>query len=109
MYDDAKISELFAELAQGEKRPVQVFADMKDYFSEQAWENPRAIVGARRQLLTVPCDYTSWCLVCTLGRCLVILSVAKDLRAEHDNRRWLHSLPRCFTSFSMTSADRFTT
>ncbi|MCX5644542.1 MAG: ferritin family protein [Phycisphaerae bacterium] len=38
MYDDAKISKLFAELAQWEKRHVQVFADMKDYFSEQAWE-----------------------------------------------------------------------
>jgi rubrerythrin len=38
MHNDAKISKLFAELAQWEKRHVQVFADMKDYFAEQAWE-----------------------------------------------------------------------
>jgi rubrerythrin len=38
MCNDAKIGKLFAELAQWEKRHVQVFADMKDYFAEQAWE-----------------------------------------------------------------------
>ena len=38
MYNDAKISKLFAELAQWEKRHIQVFADMKDRFTEQAWE-----------------------------------------------------------------------
>lgn len=38
MYNDAKISKLFAELAQWEKRHIQVFAEMKDRFSEQRWE-----------------------------------------------------------------------
>ena len=38
MYNDPSMSKLFSELAQWEKRHVQVFADMKDHFSEQAWE-----------------------------------------------------------------------
>jgi hypothetical protein len=40
-------------------------------------------------------------------RDLVILSVAKDFRAEHDDKRWSHSLPRCFTLFSMIDAGSF--
>jgi rubrerythrin len=38
MYDDPALSKLFSELAQWEKRHVQVFADMKEQFPEQAWE-----------------------------------------------------------------------
>jgi rubrerythrin len=41
MYDDPAIGKLFSELAQWEKRHAQVFADMKDHFSEQAWERGR--------------------------------------------------------------------
>jgi rubrerythrin len=38
MYDDAKISKLFSELAQWEKRHIQVFADMKESLSQGAWQ-----------------------------------------------------------------------
>ncbi len=38
MYHDPALSKLFSELAQWEKRHVQVFAEMKDQFSEHAWE-----------------------------------------------------------------------
>ena len=37
MYNDPALSKLFSELAQWEKRHVQVFAEMKDQFPEQAW------------------------------------------------------------------------
>jgi rubrerythrin len=37
MYKDAKISKLFSELAQWEKRHVEVFAEMKKRLSQQAW------------------------------------------------------------------------
>jgi rubrerythrin len=37
LYNDPALSKLFSELAQWEKRHVQVFADMKDQFPEQAW------------------------------------------------------------------------
>jgi rubrerythrin len=45
MYDDPSINRLFSELAQWEERHVQVFADMKDHFSEQAWELGRFDLG----------------------------------------------------------------
>jgi len=38
IYDDPVLSKLFSELAQWEKRHIQVFAEMKDRFSGQAWE-----------------------------------------------------------------------
>jgi rubrerythrin len=38
MYDDPALSKLFSKLGQWEKRHIQVFADMKEQFSEQAWE-----------------------------------------------------------------------
>ena len=38
LYHDPALSKLFSELAQWEKRHVQVFAQMKDQFPEQAWE-----------------------------------------------------------------------
>jgi rubrerythrin len=38
MYNDPSLSKLFSELAQWEKRHVEVFADMKNQFPEQAWE-----------------------------------------------------------------------
>jgi rubrerythrin len=38
IYHDPALNKLFSELAQWEKRHVQVFADMKDQFPEQAWE-----------------------------------------------------------------------
>jgi len=38
MYDDPVLSKLFSELAQWEKRHIEVFAGMKDQFPEQAWE-----------------------------------------------------------------------
>lgn len=41
MYHDAKISKLFADLAQWEKRHIQVFEEMKDHFSERTWEGGR--------------------------------------------------------------------
>ena len=41
MYHDPRLSKLFSELAQWEKRHVQVFVDMKDRFSEQTWEGRR--------------------------------------------------------------------
>ena len=41
MYKDPAIRKLFSELAQWEKRHVQVLADMKDHFSEQAGERGR--------------------------------------------------------------------
>jgi len=41
LYHDPSISKLFSELAQWEKRHVQVFAQMKDRFSEQGWEAGR--------------------------------------------------------------------
>jgi rubrerythrin len=37
MYDDAKISKLFSELAQWEKRHAEVFAEMKERLSQQSW------------------------------------------------------------------------
>jgi rubrerythrin len=37
MYEDAKISKLFSDLAQWEKRHVEVFAEMKKRLSQQAW------------------------------------------------------------------------
>ena len=36
--NDPALSKLFSELAQWEKRHIQVFAQMKDQFPEQAWE-----------------------------------------------------------------------
>lgn len=36
--DDARTCKLFAELAQWEKRHVQIFAEMKDALSERTWE-----------------------------------------------------------------------
>lgn len=41
LYRDPSISKLFSELAQWEKRHIQVFADMKGGFSEQAWDAAR--------------------------------------------------------------------
>jgi rubrerythrin len=41
MYDDPSLSKLFTELALWEKRHIQVFAEMKDRFSGQAWEGGR--------------------------------------------------------------------
>jgi rubrerythrin len=38
LYHDPTLSKLFSELAQWEKRHIQVFADMKNQFPEQAWE-----------------------------------------------------------------------
>jgi rubrerythrin len=38
MYDDPALGKLFSELAQWEKRHVQVFAEMKDQFPEQVLE-----------------------------------------------------------------------
>jgi rubrerythrin len=38
MYNEPALSKLFSELAQWEKRHVQVFAEMKEQFPEQAWE-----------------------------------------------------------------------
>jgi rubrerythrin len=37
MYQDPKISKLFSDLAQWEKRHVEVFAEMKKRLSEQVW------------------------------------------------------------------------
>lgn len=37
MYGDAKISKLFSDLAQWEKRHVEVFAEMKERLSKQSW------------------------------------------------------------------------
>lgn len=37
MYDDVKISRLFSELAQWEKRHVEVFVEMKKRLSQQSW------------------------------------------------------------------------
>lgn len=37
MYKDLKISKLFSDLAQWEKRHVEVFAEMKKRLSQQAW------------------------------------------------------------------------
>lgn len=37
MYDDVKLSRLFSELAQWEKRHVEVFAEMKARLSQQSW------------------------------------------------------------------------
>lgn len=37
MYDDAKICKLFSELAQWEKRHIEVFAEMKERLSKQSW------------------------------------------------------------------------
>ena len=37
MYQDPKISKLFSDLAQWEKRHVEVFAQMKKRLSQQAW------------------------------------------------------------------------
>ncbi len=36
--DDPQISRIFNELAQWEMRHVQIFAEMKEYLSEKAWE-----------------------------------------------------------------------
>jgi rubrerythrin len=41
LYRDPSMSKLFSELAQWEKRHIQVFADMKGRFPEQAWEMGR--------------------------------------------------------------------
>ncbi len=38
MCDDPRICKLFSELAQWEKRHVQVFAEMKEHLSERIWE-----------------------------------------------------------------------
>ncbi len=38
MYPDPSLSKLFSELAQWEKRHIQVFAEMRDRLSGQAWE-----------------------------------------------------------------------
>ena len=37
MYEDVKISKLFSELAQWEKRHVEIFAEMKERLSQQSW------------------------------------------------------------------------
>ncbi len=37
MYSDPKISKLFSELAQWEKRHIEAFAEMKARLSEQSW------------------------------------------------------------------------
>jgi rubrerythrin len=42
LYNDPALSKLFSELAQWEKRHIQVFADMKNQFPEQAWEQGSA-------------------------------------------------------------------
>jgi rubrerythrin len=41
MYNDPSISKLFSGLAQWEEGHLQVFADMREHFSEQAWERGR--------------------------------------------------------------------
>jgi rubrerythrin len=38
LYDDPSLAKLFSELAQWEKRHIQVFADMKNQFAAQTWE-----------------------------------------------------------------------
>jgi rubrerythrin len=38
MFNDPSLSKLFSELAQWEKRHVQVFAEMKERFTMPAWE-----------------------------------------------------------------------
>ncbi|MCL5280658.1 MAG: ferritin family protein [Planctomycetes bacterium] len=38
LYNDPALNKLFSELAQWEKRHIQVFVDMKNQFPEQAWE-----------------------------------------------------------------------
>ncbi len=38
MYNDPSLNKLFSQLAEWEKRHIQVFADMKNQFPEQAWE-----------------------------------------------------------------------
>lgn len=38
MYDDPSLSKLFSELAHWEKGHIQVFAEMKDQFAQQTWE-----------------------------------------------------------------------
>jgi len=38
MYQDPRISRLFSELAQWEKRHIEVFAGMKQRLSDQSWE-----------------------------------------------------------------------
>lgn len=45
MYHDPSMSKLFSELAQWEKRHVQVFAQMKDRFAEQGGEGGRFDLG----------------------------------------------------------------
>ncbi|HSW00673.1 MAG TPA: ferritin family protein [Sedimentisphaerales bacterium] len=37
MYEDARISKLFSDLAQWEKRHIEVFAEMKKRLSQQGW------------------------------------------------------------------------
>jgi rubrerythrin len=37
MYDDVKISRLFSDLAQWEKRHVEIFSEMKERLSQQSW------------------------------------------------------------------------
>ncbi len=41
MYHDPSLSKLFSDLAQWEKRHMQVFADMKERFLGPAWESGR--------------------------------------------------------------------
>jgi len=41
LYRDPSLTKLFSELAQWEKRHMQVFAQMKERSSEQAWEGGR--------------------------------------------------------------------
>jgi len=38
MYQDPKTSKLFSDLAQWEKRHIEVFAEMKKRLSDQSWE-----------------------------------------------------------------------
>jgi rubrerythrin len=55
MYDDPKISKLFSDLAQWEKRHIEVFADMKDRLAQQTGEGGRfALDRAETSSLEVP-------------------------------------------------------
>lgn len=64
MYQDPRISKLFSDLAQWEKRHIEVFAEMKQRLSGQSWEmgqygQERGIASKPQPPAAVLADYAS--------------------------------------------------
>ena len=80
----------------------KAFSSLRHIYGKPA-AGSRQFVLARQDA----CDQVSWhpCRHSVIPSTMLRAGSERQQRiwAEHSNQRWLHSLPRCFTSFRMTS------